>query len=217
MRPFPLPYPAATRPRVRRPEAGIPGGRRQAAIGRGHRQQGAVLATCLALLLITALLATAGMREATLELAKTGSERAAMLAFTAAQTGLAIMLTAGGFERTDERTLAPVSLPDGTAWQGTVGFLGIAPLPATDPAAGPGTTEVAWHFLIDAEGRGPRGAVSRQRLQVYVRADPPGDLAACLDPGCAVPVRCPPLPEGCDSTPVPTVVPLAWHVAEDAP
>jgi hypothetical protein len=157
------------------------------------------------------------MREATLELAKTGSERAAMLAFAAAQTGLAIMLAAGGFERTDERTLAPVTLPDGTVWQGTVGFLGVAPLPATDLAAGSDTTAVAWHFLIGAEGRGPRGAVSRQRLQVYVRADPPGDLAACLDPGCPVPIRCPPLPEGCDGVPVPTVMPVAWHVAEDAP
>jgi hypothetical protein len=201
----------------RRRVAGIPDTRRNAAADRCGRQHGAVLATCLALLLITALLATAGMREATLELAKTGSEQAAMLAFAAAQTGLTLILAADGFERTDRRTLAPAVLPDGTTWQGEVGFLGVAPLPVSDPAAGPEATDVAWHFLVAAEGRGPRGAWSRQRLQVYVRAAPPGDLAGCLDPGCAVPIRCPPPPDGCEGAPAPTIMPVAWHVAEDAP
>jgi hypothetical protein len=204
-------------PQGRRRDASAPGARRKGTVDLRDRQQGAVLATCLVLLLITALLATAGMREATLELAKTGSEQAAMLAFTAAQTGLALILAADGFARTDERTLAPVTLPDGAAWRGAVSFLGVATLPATDPAAATDTTEVAWHFLIATEGRGPRGAVSRQRLQVYLRAEPPDDLAACLDPGCAVPIRCPPPPGGCGSAPAPTIVPVAWHVAEEAP
>ena len=216
MTPFPASCRPAASPLEPRRDATGPGARRTGRVVRRDQQHGAVLATCLALLLITALLATAGMREATLELAKTGSEQAAMLAFTAAQTGLALILAGDGFERTDARTLAPATLPDGAVWQGAVRFLGVAPLPATDPAAESGTTEVAWHFLIAAEGRGPRGAVSRQRLQVYVRADPPGDPAACHDPGCAVPIRCP-APDGCDIAPVPAIVPVAWHVAEGPP
>lgn len=217
MTPDRAPYHAATRTGVRRHAGSLRDTRQHATLVPGDRQRGAVLASCLALLLITALLATAGMREATLELAKTGSEQAAMLAFAAAQTGLAMILATDGFERTDERMVAPVTLPDGTTWQGTVAFLGVAPLPAGDTTADTDTTDVAWHFLVAAEGRGPRGAVSRQRLQVYVRADPPGDLSTCLDPGCAVPIRCAPPPDGCDGAATPSVIPVAWHVAEDAP
>jgi hypothetical protein len=175
-------------------------------------QRGAVLATGLALLLVTTLLATAGIREATLELAKTGSEQGAMLAFAAAQTGLALTLAAGGFGHTAPRALPAVNLPDGTSWRGRVRFLGVAALPPAAVAEGPDTTGVAWHFAVETEGRGPRHARSRQRLQVYVRGGPPEDLARCLDPGCPVPLYC---AEVCDTPPEAVPVPVAWHEIED--
>jgi hypothetical protein len=173
-------------------------------------QRGAVLATGLALLLVTTLLATAGIREATLELAKTGSEQGTMRAFAAAQTGLVLTLAAGGFGHTATRTLPAATLGDGTSWRGRVRFLGVAALPPAAVAEAPDTAGVAWHFAVETEGRGPRHARSRQRLQVYVRGGPPDDLARCLDPGCPIPLPC---AEACETPP--EAVPVAWHEIED--
>jgi hypothetical protein len=177
-------------------------------------QRGAVLATGLALLLVTTVLATAGIREATLELAKSGSLQGATLAFGAAQTGLALARAGGGFNHTAPRALPAVSLPDGSSWRGEVRFLGVAPLPPAVVALTGASSEVAWHFVIETEGRGPRHARSRQRLQVYVRGAPPDDPAACLEAGCPVPVVC---GAGCPPAPVPIPVPVAWHEREDEP
>jgi hypothetical protein len=174
-----------------------------------------VLATCLALLLIVTLLAAAGIREATLELAKTGSQQGAMRAFAAAQSGLALTLAAGGFGHTAPRDLPWRVQADGTTWRSEVRFLGVGALPTAVQALTPDSTDVAWHFSVEAVGRGPRGARSRQRQQVYVRGGPPADPARCLDPGCAVPLPCPGPPGSCDAAPEPAWQPVAWHILEE--
>ena len=187
-------------------------------------QRGAVLAACLALLLITTLLATAGIREATLELAKTGSRQAVALAFAAAETGLSLTLAAGGFEHTAPRDLPPAILANGTSWLARVRFVGVADPPpgagvgpdtgtgpVNEPAPAAAPDDRAWHFLITVEGRGPMGAVARIRQQVYVLGGAGFEPGPCLSDGCPVPLRC----EGPCTLPA-RAEPLrvAWHEME---
>lgn len=177
-----------------------------------RHQRGAILAAGLMMLLIVTVLAYSGMSEATLEMAKIESVKAAEHAFFAAETGIATAMAEGDFSSTAPQAITGNVLADGDRYTATVRHIGISALDESQNTAG----WVAFHFLIEATGQSVRGAVAVHRQQVYVIGPTPDDPDLCSAAGCIIRPICDPDTTGCESALRPDPVRVSWHRVEDA-
>ena len=133
------------------------------------RQKGAALFVGLVLLLVMTVLGVSGMNTATLELAMAGNAQAQQEAFQAAETGIDIAISRGGFATFEPLSLPTITVGDAevdveTTFQQSTGV----PDVAFSMGVGTGGSVQAFHFDVVAEGRGPRGAMSTHRQSFYV-------------------------------------------------
>ena len=131
------------------------------------RQTGAALFVGLVLLLVMTVLGVSGMNTATLELAMAGNAQVQQQAFQAAETGIDIAISQGGFSTAPipsfEMTVGDATVEVETTFEQSTG------VPDTAFSLGVGTGAVqAFHFDVVSTGRGPRGAVSTHRQSFYV-------------------------------------------------
>jgi hypothetical protein len=155
-------------------------------------QRGIVLVSCLVLLLVVTVLATAGSLQAAVSLLVTGNAQAQEAAYAAAEAGIEAALLQGAYSVDPSDTAArydnALSLrPSARPGAGTP-IPGCSVEPSAqaqpceyfvrpdrraDPYALPGGDSLgaglaAYHFLVESHGRGARGAVAVHEQGFFV-------------------------------------------------
>ncbi len=116
-----------------------------------QRQQGAALIVGLLLLVIITVLAVSGMNTATTELAMARNEQSYESAFQAAETGLDLALTQGGFNTISNPTINTTT-PTNETVTATIQFQETTLVPDRAFSLGVGSGVAAYHFVATSQG-----------------------------------------------------------------
>ena len=128
----------------------------------------------LVLLMILTILGISGMNTATLELTMASNAQFHQDAFQAAETGIDLAMSNGGFGAAIGGTgavLPPTPLGDGaSSTQAVTTFQLATPVPDRAFSLGVGTSGAvqAYHFDVVSLGTGPRNATSTHTQSFYV-------------------------------------------------
>lgn len=157
-----------------------------------RRQRGIVLVSCLVLLLVVTVLATAGSLQAATGLLLASNVRAQEDAYATAEAGIEVALTQGTFLVNPVDTAArydnPLSLQPTARTGAGIPIPGcsveqsapaqpceyfVRPDRRADPYTLPGGHALgaglaAYHFMVESHGRGARGAVALHEQGFYV-------------------------------------------------
>ncbi len=138
------------------------------------KQRGAALVVGLVLLMILTILGISGMNTATLQLTMASNAQFHQDAFQAAETGIDLAMSNGGFGTAiggAGAVLPPTPLGDGaSSTQAVTTFQLATPVPDRAFSLGVGTSGAvqAYHFDVVSQGTGPRNAISTHTQSFYV-------------------------------------------------
>jgi type IV pilus assembly protein PilX len=134
-------------------------------------QQGAALIVGLVLLLVLTVIGVSGMNTATMEITMANSVQVQQDAFQLAENAIDTALATEAYTTAGARNVALLGTPQYDR-QAVTTFTDITtPVPGEVNTTGVavGGTMVAWHFVTQASGQGPRNATSAHIQGFYVR------------------------------------------------
>lgn len=144
-----------------------------------RNQQGAALVTGLVLLGVITVMAVTGLQMSTQEVQMAGNTQSRENAFQAAEVGIDLAMTGGGFDTLVPVVVPATATPDGSTYETTTGYNCATAVPTGGYSMGLETGFNAYHFRTQATGRSARGARSIHSQDFFV-VGPGGTADPCL-------------------------------------
>jgi type IV pilus assembly protein PilX len=138
-------------------------------LGARSRCGGAALVVGLVFLLVLTVIGISGMNTATMQIAQASSTQLQHDVFGLAESAIDIALATESYSTASPRRVELLGTPDRDRTALTTYTNVNTGVPGEANSEGVTGAMVAWHFEIEAQGLGPRGAVAAHAQGFYIR------------------------------------------------